>query len=226
MDGSPDITRIAALIGDPARANMLTALMSGRALTASELAQVAGITAQTASSHLARLADGGLIRQRKQGRHRYHALASTTVAELLETLMGIAAEAGHLRTRPGPRDPELRRARVCYDHLAGEMGTRMFESLLASGHLRRDGDAIRLTETGAELMRQLGIDPAPPRQSRSQACLECLDWSERRSHLAGRIGRALLARMIEKGWARREAGSRVVRFSAGGEAAFQALFGI
>ncbi|MFO1165925.1 MAG: winged helix-turn-helix domain-containing protein [Paracoccus sp. (in: a-proteobacteria)] len=134
MKDGPDIARVAALIGDPARANMLTALMGGRALTASELAQEAGVTAQTASSHLARLAEGGLIRQRKQGRHRYHQLASAEVAALLESLMGLAAGAGHLRRRPGPRDPAMRRARVCYDHLAGEMGTTMFESMLARGY--------------------------------------------------------------------------------------------
>lgn len=223
MKDGPDIARVAALIGDPARANMLTALMGGRALTASELAQEAGVTAQTASSHLARLAEGGLIRQRKQGRHRYHQLASAEVAALLESLMGLAAGVGHLRRRPGPRDPAMRRARVCYDHLAGEMGTMMFESMLARGYLRRVDDAITLTDAGRDFARGF-LQAAPGERSRAPLCRECLDWSERRSHLAGHLGRAMLARLTGLGWARRDPDSRVIRFSPEGERQFRAMF--
>ena len=223
MKDGPDIARIAALIGDPGRANMLTALMGGRALTASELALEAGITAQTASTHLARLAEGGLIRQRRQGRHRYAELASAEVAAALEALMGLAAGAGHLRRRPGPRDPELRQARVCYDHLAGEMGTLMFESLLAQGHLTRGDDVIALTPSGRDFARAF-LCAEPEGRSRAPLCRECLDWSERRSHLAGQLGRAMLTRMTDLGWARRQAGSRVIRFSAEGKRQFKALF--
>ncbi len=223
MKDGPDIARIAALIGDPARANMLTALMGGRALTASELAQEAGVTAQTASSHLARLAEGGLIRQRRQGRHRYHQLASVQVAGLLESLMGLAAGVGHLRRRPGPRDPAMRRARVCYDHLAGEMGTMMFESMLARGYLRRVDDAITLTDSGRDFARGF-LQAAPGGKSRAPLCRECLDWSERRSHLAGQLGRAMLARLTGLGWARRDPDSRVIRFSPEGERQFRAMF--
>ena len=223
MKDGPDIARIAALIGDPARANMLTALMGGRALTASELAQEAGVTAQTASSHLARLAEGGLIRQRRQGRHRYHQLASVQVAGLLESLMGLAAGVGHLRRRPGPRDPAMRRARVCYDHLAGEMGTMMFESMLARGYLRRVDDAITLTDAGRGFARGF-LQAEPGERSRAPLCRECLDWSERRSHLAGHLGRAMLARLTGLGWARRDPDSRVIRFSPEGERQFRAMF--
>lgn len=223
MKDGPDIARIAALIGDPARANMLTALMGGRALTASELAHEAGITAQTASSHLARMAEGGLIRQRRQGRHRYAELASAEVAAVLEALMGLAAGAGHLRCRPGPRDPQMRRARVCYDHLAGEMGTHMFESMLARGYLSRCDGQIALTASGQDFMRDFVRD-ALDGKSRAPLCRECLDWSERRSHLAGRLGRAMLARMVDLGWARRQQGSRVIRFTPEGERRFQAMF--
>lgn len=223
MKDGPDIARVAALIGDPARANMLTALMGGRALTASELAQEAGVTAQTASSHLARLAEGGLIRQRKQGRHRYHQLASAEVAALLESLMGLAAGAGLLRRRPGPRDPAMRRARVCYDHLAGEMGTTMFESMLARGYLCRVDDAIMLTDAGRDFARGF-LQAEPGERSRAPLCRECLDWSERRSHLAGHLGRAMLARLTGLGWARRDPDSRVIRFSPEGERQFRAMF--
>ena len=223
MKEGPDISQIGALIGDPARANMLTALMGGQALTATELAGAAGITLQTASSHLSKLETGGLVAQRKQGRHRYHELASSDVAALLEALMGLAAGAGHLRRRPGPRDPEMRRARVCYDHLAGEMGTQMFESMIAGGLLDRQGDAILLTGDGDAFVRGfIGDDPVPT--SRAPLCRECLDWSERRSHLAGRMGRAMLARMIALGWAGRAEGSRVIRFTLDGERQFRALF--
>ena len=129
MKAGPDIAMVASLVGDPARANMLTALMTGRALTASELAHQAGITPQTASSHLAKLEAGGLIEQEKQGRHRYYRLTDPDVAGVLEGLAGLAARAGHMRVRTGPKDPALRRARICYDHLAGDLGVQMLDSM-------------------------------------------------------------------------------------------------
>ena len=225
MKEGPDISHLAALIGDPARANMLTALMSGKALTVTELAAEAGVTLQTASSHLAKLETGGLVRQRRQGRHKYVALADDDVAGVLEKLMGLAARAGHLRTRTGPRNAHLRRARVCYNHLAGEMGTRMYGALLAGGQLELSGDRPRLTAAGSAFMRGFGIDLAALEAARSPLCLECLDWSERRSHLAGSLGRALLARMEERAWARADPATRIVTFTPAGEAAFAATFG-
>src|ERR1700749_3190422 len=131
MKDGPDIAMIAALVGDPGRANMLTALMAGQALTAGELAPKAGVTAQTASSHLAKLEAGGLLVSRKQGRHNYYALSGPDVAALIEALMGLAARTGHPRVRTGPREPGLRQARVCYDHLAGDFGVALLDSLLA-----------------------------------------------------------------------------------------------
>ena len=224
MKEGPDIAQVGALIGDPARANMLSALMGGKALTASELATAAGITQQTASAHLARLEAGGLLVQRKQGRHRYFALADDEVGLLLEGLMGFAANRGFLRTRPGPRDPELRKARVCYNHLAGDFGVRMLDRLVADGNMMLDGDEIALTASGESRMAALGIDLAPLQAQRRPLCRTCLDWSERRSHLAGALGEALLTRFIEIGWAKREVGSRVIRFTAPGEKAFLAAF--
>ena len=224
MKEGPDIAQVGALIGDPARANMLSALMGGKALTASELATAAGITQQTASAHLARLEAGGLLVQRKQGRHRYFALADDEVGLLLEGLMGFAANRGFLRTRPGPRDPELRKARVCYNHLAGDFGVRMLDRLLADGNMTLDGDEIALTASGESRMAALGIDLAPLQAQRRPLCRTCLDWSERRSHLAGALGEALLTRFIEIGWAKREVGSRVIRFTPPGEKAFLAAF--
>src|SRR5262245_61600840 len=137
MKSGPDISMVAALVGDPARSNMLQALMTGRALTASELAQEAGITPQTASSHLSKLEAGGLIEPEKQGRHRYYRLTGPDVASVLEGLAGLAARAGHMRVRTGPKEPALRRARICYDHLAGDLGVQMMDSLTKTRLVRR-----------------------------------------------------------------------------------------
>ncbi|WP_412550846.1 ArsR/SmtB family transcription factor [Shimia sp. MIT910701] len=226
MKEGPDIAHVAALIGDPARANMLTALMSGKALTVSELAEEAGVTIQTASSHLSKLDGGGLLRPRKQGRHKYFSLANDEVAHVLEGLMGLAAGSGHLRKRTGPKDAELRRARVCYNHLAGDMGTQMFDSLIAQDHLILDGDDLKLTRSGQAFVTDLGIDLADLRKSKSPLCRECLDWSERRSHLAGSLGRAFLSRFEDLSWARRDQKTRVVSFSANGTKEFEKLFSV
>ncbi len=225
MKDGPDIALIGSLIGDPARANMLTALMSGKALTASELAVEAGITPQTASSHLARLAEAGLVTPHKQGRHRYYGLADDDVAAVLESLMGLAAKKGHLRTRTGPKDPELRKARVCYNHLAGDLGVRVYESLLARGYLVTDeAGLIDLSANGEAFLTSLGIDLSAGAATRQARCKSCLDWSERRYHLAGSTGRALLARFQDLGWACRVEGSRLVRFSQDGERALTDAF--
>ncbi len=224
MKEGPDIARVASLIGDPARANMLTALMSGKALTATELAMEAGITSQTASTHLAKLHDGGLVRPRKQGRHKYFALTSDDVAQVLEGLMGLAAGAGHLRTRTGPKDPALRRARVCYNHLAGDMGIQMFDSLTARGFLSGEAEDLSLTDDGVAFVTDMGIDIDALSGGKTPLCRECLDWSERRSHLAGSLGRGLLSHFENHGWATRDRQTRVVSFTKKGAAQFQDLF--
>jgi len=205
---------------------MLTALMSGKALTVSELAEEAGVTIQTASSHLSNLDEGGLLRPRKQGRHKYFSLANDEVAHVLEGLMGLAAGAGHLRKRTGPKDAELREARVCYNHLAGDMGTQMFDSLMAQGHIVLDGEDLALTDAGAALATDFAIDLDTLNKARAPLCRECLDWSERRSHLAGSLGRAFLSRFEELSWAKRDQKSRVVTFSPTGAKAFHRLFSL
>lgn len=224
MRHGPDIARLAALVGDPARANMLTVLMGGQALTAGELAREAGVTAQTASSHLARMEEAGLLARRAQGRHRYFALAGDEVARLLEGMMGVAAAAGHRRARPGPREPALRDARVCYDHLAGAQAVAMLDGLLERGAVREDGGALILTDEGAVLFERFGVAVATLRRGRRPLCRACLDWSERRFHLGGGLGAATLACLQDRGWARREMGSRVVRFTNSGLARFREAF--
>lgn len=228
MKAGPDIAMVASLVGDPARANMLTALMTGRALTASELAQEAGITPQTASSHLAKLEAGGLVEPEKQGRHRYYRLADPDVAGVLEALAGLAARAGHMRVRTGPKDPALRRARICYDHLAGDLGVQMLDSMKRQRLLRHDRQDIRLTAEGTRfLQKHLQISEDMLRHPRRPVCKACLDWSERRHHLAGTLGAAIMKRFTELKWAARdpEPGSRVVNFTRNGEKRFAALFG-
>jgi DNA-binding transcriptional ArsR family regulator len=225
MKEGPDIARIASLIGDPARANMLAALSDGRALTASELAAEAGVTKQTASSHLARLSEGGLLAFEAQGRHRYFRLAGEDVGHALEALMGLAAVRGRPRTRTSPSDPALRRARVCYGHLAGELGVHLFSRFGARRWLSMDEGDIDLTPSGRRTLTEFGIDIEGLSSLRRPLCRPCLDWSERRHHLAGSLGQALFTRFTQLGWARREKASRVVRFTPGGERAFARWLG-
>jgi DNA-binding transcriptional ArsR family regulator len=216
MKLGPDITRIAALLGEPARANMLTALMGGEALTAGELAREAGVTPQTASSHLAKLEADGLVSRRHQGRHSYFALAGQEIAELLEQLAVIAERSGHMRTRPGPRDPAMRRARVCYDHLAGEAAVRLLARLRESQLIVGDDDSLALSARGELWAAALGIDLEALHGRRRMLCRPCLDWSERRTHLAGALGAAILDRMVALRYVRRTAG-RAVTLSEKGE---------
>jgi DNA-binding transcriptional ArsR family regulator len=228
MKAGPDIAMVASLVGDPARANMLTGLMTGRALTATELAHEAGITPQTASSHLAKLEAGGLIEQEKQGRHRYYRLVDPDVASVLEGLAGLAERAGHTRVRTGPKEPALRRARICYDHLAGDLGVQMLDSMKRQKLVRHSKEAIELTSEGKRFMaKALQIDADTLAHPRRPVCKACLDWSERRHHLAGTLGAAVMSRFTELNWAARDSapGSRVVNFTRNGEKKFSALFG-
>ncbi len=220
MKEGSDIALLGSLLGDPARANMLTALMSGKALTVSELATEAGVTLLTASAHLGKLETGGLVHQRKQGRHRYFSLADGDVGSVLETMMGLAARKGHFRTRTGPKEPALRKARVCYNHLAGEFGVQMFDNLVASKHLLQSAEHIEPTDGGRTFIRDFGIDVEALEKSRRPFCKSCLDWSVRRTHLAGSLGTAFLNRFYELGWAERQVGSRIVQFSATGKKRF------
>jgi len=203
---------------------MLTALMSGKALTASELAAEANITLQTASSHLSKLQVGGLIHQRKQGRHRYFSLADDDVGSVLESMMGLAAMKGHLRTRTGPKDPQLRKARICYNHLAGERGVQMFDTLLLKAFLIENGENVELTQAGEAFFVKFGVDVAALKKLRRPLCKSCLDWSARRSHLSGSLGTAILDQMYKMGWAKHIHGTRVVTFSRKGDEAFSRLF--
>ena len=225
MKDGPHIARIAALIGDSARAEVLTALMADRALTATELADIAGVTKQTISAHLAKLLDAGLIAVESQGRHRYFRLADRDVAHLLESLMNVAFRAGAVRLRASPREPALRRARMCYDHLAGEVGVQFYEELVRQGMLQATPQGAAITPAGAQWFAHVGIDTSTLGQQRRMVCRPCLDWSERRHHLGGALGAALLQRLFDGGWAHRAQDSRVVHFTPQGELALRQWLG-
>jgi DNA-binding transcriptional ArsR family regulator len=229
----------AALVGDPARANMLATLMDGRALTATELARAAGITPQTASGHLARLTEAGLLAMMQQGRHRYHRLASPAVALMLESIMSVAAERDVVTgSQPrkaivvGPRDAALRRARTCYDHLAGRLAVAIADRMVERAHVELSADGGVLTDDGAVFLRGLGVDlGATPAQSGHRTsgrmfCRPCLDWSERRPHIAGVLGAAFCQTCFAQGWLRRVDGARAVTITPAGQMALKSAFGL
>lgn len=222
MKEGPDISHVAAAIGDATRARMLLALLQIPAMTAGELASEAGVAAQTASGHLRRLTDVGLLTAVSQGRHRYFRLADDEAAGLIEAMLGFSAHIGHLRTRPGPRDADMRRLRTCYDHLAGEIAVGLFSRLEALGAFVHRNGALDLTSTVLERFAAIGIDPSKLQAGREPACRACLDWSERRHHLGGRAGAALLRHALDLRWLKRD--GRRIEITRAGESALSGLF--
>jgi hypothetical protein len=182
------------------------------------------VTASTASTHLAQMESRGLVNGRKQGRFRYFALANKDVAHAVEALVTVAARAGHMRTRPGPDDDRMRAARTCYDHLAGRVAVGLFEHWVAGEVLAWCRDEVQVTETGRAFLARIGIDVEALRRERRPLCRTCIDWSERKNHLGGSVGAAVFSHMLRRGWARREAGTRVVRISPRHEQAFAAWY--
>ena len=232
MASNATFAEVATLAGDPARAGMLHALMDGRALTATELARVAGVTPQTASGHLARMTSAGLLSVEAQGRHRYHRLASAAVARMMESIMQVASvvESARRPVSVGPRDAALRAARTCYDHLAGRLGVAVADALVAGGHAELMGDGGLVTESGIALLGRIGIDiaalTARAKRPARVLCRPCLDWSERRPHLAGAVGAAICAHSLAKDWIRRLDGTRAVMVTAKGRRVFREELGV
>jgi DNA-binding transcriptional ArsR family regulator len=221
----PQLAEVAQLVGDPGRANILSTLMDGRALTAKELAIVAGVTAQTASSHLAKLVERELLSVEKRGPRRFYRLATPLVARMLEGIMNVAVT-GPPRFRPPSRiDSEMRRARTCYDHLAGELGVAVTDAMIERRYLILDADAGELTAEGSGFLVDIGVDLTAPVRSRRAFCRPCLDWSERRPHLAGRVGAAIAHLGFERDWIRRRRLGRSVEITEGGVVAFKEMFG-
>lgn len=222
----PNIAYIGNLLGDTARSKMLTALMSGKALTATELSLEADITPQTASSHLMKLVEGELLIVRKQGRHKYFQLKSAEVAELIEQMLNLSALVSPSRISTGPKNERLRKARICYDHLAGELGVKLFDALLDNGWLIENNTELALTTSGQAFFSKIGVDFNVFKISRRPICKACLDWSERRSHLAGSLGEWVLNDVLNRKWANQDLDSRVIQFTPEGLKAFTNKYGI
>ena len=229
MFSTASLAETAALVGDPARAAMLMALMDGRALTASELARAAGVTPQTASGHLARLTAAGLLGLHCQGRHHYHRLASPAVARMLESIIEITAAKEADRPRKpvvtGPRDKAMRAARTCYDHLAGQLGVRLADALTERGYVELSSEGGAVTEAGIGFCRDFGVDLGADSGGHVY-CRPCLDWSERRLHIGGAFGAALATRCSALNWIRRNPESRAVSVTPAGEHGFRERFGV
>lgn len=217
MADTPDIASVAALLGDPSRSSMLAALMDGRALTATELALEGDILPSTASSHLGKLVSGGLVTMARQGRHRYFRIAGPEVASAIESLTVLSARVGRSGLRTGPRDDGVRNARVCYDHLAGERAVQLLARLRSRAFVAGPDLSPELTARGGKWVTAVGIDLESLERRRRPLCLACLDWSERRTHLAGAVGAALLDRLFALRLVRRNRGTRALLFSPRGE---------
>jgi DNA-binding transcriptional ArsR family regulator len=219
----PDISSLAALISEPARGRILIALLDGRALPATELAQRAGITCQTASSHLAKLTEGRLLQAIPQGRHRYYRIANARIAELLESMARFAPMKATCGSEP--KSP-IQIARTCYNHLAGSLGVRITDAIVGRGLLRAVGRDFQLTKKGAQWFSELGIDTGALRKSGRVFARRCLDWSERRNHLAGALGSALSEHLFERGWIKHVQESRAVRITELGRRELKRRLGV
>jgi DNA-binding transcriptional ArsR family regulator len=224
MTESPNIAALAAPLADPARARMVLALMDGRARTVGELGAAAGLTKASASEHAAKLHDAGFLKADKQGRHKYLTLASPEVARLIEAMMALAGHTPTGMPQPGPRDPALREARLCYNHLAGALGVQVYQSFSARGYLAHRLDGLDLTTDGHAFCRAFGLAKTDLTPARTPLCRDCLDWSERQSHLGGRLGRLLLARMEAQVWLRRRPESRALTVTPEGRRALAGAF--
>lgn len=225
MPDVPSIATVGALIGQPARADMLLLLLDGRGRTATELADAASITRSTASSHLTQLVDGGLVQVNRQGRHRYFRLASPEIADLLRSLLVITATPDSPERQFGPRPTAMRRARMCYDHMAGNLGIGVVDSLIESGALIENGTEFQLTTAGERFLSDFGVDVSAARRRRRHFARTCIDWSERRPHLAGALGAAIADRLFELNWIEREPEGRTLHVTSTGHQGLSTAFG-
>ncbi|SEJ50105.1 ArsR/SmtB family transcription factor [Paraburkholderia diazotrophica] len=222
----PGLSRIGALLADPGRAAMLWALMDGTARPAGELTLIAGLSPSAASAHLARLTDGGLLALEVRGRHRYFRIASAEIAATIEALANVAEATAPQRPVPRPARTvpvDMRYARTCYDHMAGELAVRVYERLVGGDLLTVHGDSLDATPEGAALLADWGIDVTRQRTRRRRFACTCPDWSERRPHLGGALGAALLKSWSSNGWVERTERPRILRVTPAGHRHFDAF---
>ncbi len=221
-----DYAAVAALLGHPARSAMVDALMHGEALSAGELARAAGVGAPAASEHLGKLVDGGLVTVVAQGRHRYHRIAAPDVAGALEAFAAICPPTPVRSLRAAARRDAMRYARTCYDHLAGTVGVALTDALLDRGWAQPDRDGLDLSPAGVAGLAAAGVDVAGARAGRRAFARLCLDWTERRPHLAGALGAAIATTALDAGWVRRTAGGRAVAVTPEGRKALADVLGV
>jgi DNA-binding transcriptional ArsR family regulator len=226
MSNPLDVASVAALVGEPARANILCALLDGRALTASELAYAARVSPQTASGHLGKLAEANLVSALRQGRFRYYRLAHPQVARMLEGIMNVAAMAPPRRRPMSKAVAAMRTARLCYDHCAGLLGVGITDALCHKGHLELDADGGVVTAQGEKSLKEFGVDVEALRAAKRVFCKPCLDWSERRPHLAGALGAGLARRLFALHWIERQRDTRALSVTRAGERGLRETFGI
>jgi DNA-binding transcriptional ArsR family regulator len=226
MSNAPQMAEIAALVGDPARANVLCALLGGRALTATELAFAAGVSPQTTSGHLGKLLAARLLVLMKQGRHRYYRLAGPHVAQMLESIMNVALAAPPRFQPRSKLDERLRHARTCYDHIAGRLGVKLAERLTERELVILGDEAGEVTPAGADLLSNLGVDLSAARAKRRVFCRPCVDWTERRPHIGGAVGAALASRCFELRWIERLRDSRALAITPAGRRGLMETFAL
>jgi DNA-binding transcriptional ArsR family regulator len=227
MVAAANMVEVAALVGDTARATMLAALMSGQAMTGTELAFIARISRPTASEHLTRLTDARLVAAMKQGRFCYYRIASPLVARMLEGIIAVAALEVPARYQPrSMKDEGLRFARTCYDHLAGQIAVAIADALVAQGHIVLAEDGGEVTDIGAKFLTTFGVDLSSRARTKRIFCKPCLDWSERRFHVAGLVGAQICHRCLELGWVMRQRDTRALRITPLGEWGFAETFGV
>lgn len=226
MNAYPDLAAVASLIADPARASMLSALLGDIALPAGELARLAKITPQTASAHLAKLVEGNLLSVTALGRHRYFRLRDKKVAQVLESLALIAGPARVASLNDSLQRNAIQRARTCYDHLAGELGVGLTQAFIDNGFIVYHGEAYEVTPLGETRLNSFGIDCLELQQKRRAFARSCLDWSERKPHMAGTLGAAILRRLLELKWILRVRSSRIVKVTDLGRRQLQNEFGL
>ncbi len=220
------MAEVAALVGDPARANMLCALLGGRALTAGELAYAAGVSPQTTSGHLGKLSAARIVVSMKQGRHRYYRLAGSHIGHMLESIMNVAL-VGPPRFQPKSKfDEQMRHARTCYDHIGGVLGVGLAERLIEREFVILGDEAGEVTATGADFLSKLGVDLTGARARRRVFCRPCLDWTERRPHIGGAVGAALANRRFELKWIERVRDSRALAITPAGRRALTEFFAL
>lgn len=221
-----DLAKVASLMGDRTRASILLALLGGAPLSASELAGRARVSPSLASSHLARLLEGRMLEVDRQGRNRYYRLAGVEIARAIEALLAIAPERPATSLRESSHGQALRQARTCYDHLAGELGVALTDALERRHVLERREDAYTVTRSGRTFLREAGVDVESLADRRRPLTRQCLDWTERRPHLAGALGAALADRLFALGWLRRSPGHRALRITGAGLDGLRDVFGV